>query len=593
MSLSTGFCPRLARHLRALLLFCFATMLATPQRRDFKLEQIQTLPSEAKRWALVVGVDEYEDQNISKLRGASNDARSLKKALVEFAGFPADQVIVIASGEQDARKPTRANILQRLSNITRLVPKDGLFLFSFSGHGMERSGQSFLLPSDVRLSDDAGLLEDVSVPVSRVRQRIKEAGLQQVLVLLDACRNEPGGRADAPNALTDTFVKSFQFDVLNREVTAFATLYATKIGERAWENEMNRGYFSAAIEEALSGKAANSNGEVTLGSLVRYLQETVPKRVAVDVGPKGRQFPFSEIGGYKADQLVLSSTRPSVANTGADGCHEAWAFAKETSDKLMISRFIARYPNCDLVSQARLKLAIMNGRPTPSWGSSWIPASSGAAGMNPRDGLPYVRIPAGSFMMGCSPGDRYCESDEKPPRAQQIAKPFLIGQTEVTVEAFLRFARATKGKMPYLASFNPDWSIMDQPIVNVEWMDAQGYCDWAGGRLPSEVEWEYAARGGTAGMRYGDLEEIAWYKGNSAGQPRPVAQKRPNGWNVHDMLGNVWEWTGDLYGGPENPGQRTVRGAAYSNHESWIRASHRFPGTSNGTGFRCVREVNP
>ena len=103
-----------------------------------QLEQQKTLPSKAKRWALVVGVDKYADPQISPLRGAANDARTLAEALVRYAGFPADQVILLATDQPAERQPTRVNLLRRLSNLAGAVPKDGLLLISFSGHGMDR-----------------------------------------------------------------------------------------------------------------------------------------------------------------------------------------------------------------------------------------------------------------------------------------------------------------------------------------------------------------------------------------------------------------------------------------------------------------------
>ncbi len=278
------------------------------EARQIQIESLKSLPSRAKRWALIVGVDKYSDPQISPLRGAANDARILADALVRYAGFPPDQVILLATDQPVERQPTRVNLLRRLSNLAAAVPKDGLLLISFSGHGMERGGRAFLLPSDAQISDQISFLEDTAISVTRTRDLIRDTGVAQVMVLLDACRNDPGGRADAPNPLTSAYTNAFNFDLRNREVQAFATIYATAVGQRAFEyTEKKQGYFTWAVVEALKGGAANNAGEVTLSELIRYVQDAVPKRIAIDLGSGKQQRPFAMIEGYKAEELVLSA----------------------------------------------------------------------------------------------------------------------------------------------------------------------------------------------------------------------------------------------------------------------------------------------
>jgi serine/threonine-protein kinase len=115
--------------------------------------------------------------------------------------------------------------------------------------------------------------------------------------------------------------------------------------------------------------------------------------------------------------------------------------------------------------------------------------SKGEVRVNPKDGLKYVWIPPGTFMMGCSPGDNECQDDEKPPHRVTITKGFWLGQTEVTVGAYKRFAGATARQMPPEPNLsgrplNPGWSDEAMPIVDVTWDDAQAYCRWAGGCPP-------------------------------------------------------------------------------------------------------------
>jgi hypothetical protein len=269
---------------------------------------VSQLPAKPKRWALVIGVDQYKDKQIGQLGGAVNDARTLTDALVRYAGFPSDQVILLATDQPEERQPTRVNILRRLSNLAAVLPKDALLLVSFAGHGMERNGQAFLLPSDAQISEDLSFLEETAISVSRMKERIKATGVGQVLILLDACRNDPGGRADAPNLMTPAYTK-FDFDVRNGEVEAFATVYATAVGQRAYEySEKRQGYFTWALVEGLRGGASNERGEVTLAGLVKFVQDTVPKRIGIDLGAGKLQRPFAVIEGYKAEGLVLAVT---------------------------------------------------------------------------------------------------------------------------------------------------------------------------------------------------------------------------------------------------------------------------------------------
>ena len=301
--------------LSSVLLFSAALVTAQPSGRGIGVSSgpVKALPPGAKRFAIVIGVDNYADTQITTLGGASNDAKTLGNALIQYAGFPSEQVTLLASDQPTERLPTRGNILRRLSNMAAVVPPDGLLLVSFAGHGIERSGQAFLLPSDSQVSDDVDLLEQTAINVAQVKDRIKKIGVKQVLIILDACRNDPVGRANADNNLTSAYTKGFDFSVRNNEVQAFVTLYATEVGHRAYEyKEKKQGYFTYVLVEGLKGGAANEKGEVTLSGLVKYLQERVPKRVLQDLGPGKDQKPFAIVEGYRADDLVVSVRDPKA-----------------------------------------------------------------------------------------------------------------------------------------------------------------------------------------------------------------------------------------------------------------------------------------
>lgn len=330
------------------------------------VESVATWPGKQKRWALVIGVDRYADTQITTLGGSSNDAKSIARALVAYAGFPEDQVILLATDQPAERQPTRGNILRRLSNLASVMPSDGLLFLSFAGHGMERSNQAFLLPSDAQVSNDVDLLEQTAINVAQIKERIRKTGVRQVVLILDACRNDPSGRSNADNPLTAAYTKAFNFDVQNREVTAFATLYATAVGERAYEyTEKRQGYFTWELVEGMKGAAANDKGEITLAALLKHVQERVPKHVTADLGSGKEQRPFADIGGYQADQLVIAVARPTdpppklqpvkAAMQSADASAfelSYWETIKNSRDPADFESYLKRYPDGQFVDLA-------------------------------------------------------------------------------------------------------------------------------------------------------------------------------------------------------------------------------------------------
>lgn len=391
------------------------------QSRQLQQEQpISNLPSKAKRWALVIGVDQYGDPQISPLKGAANDARALHDALINYAGFPEDQVILLATDQPVERQPTRVNILRRLSNLAAVVPKDGLLLVSFAGHGMERKNQAFLLPSDAQINDDISFLEETAISAMRMRERIRDTGVGQVLLLLDACRNDPGGRADAPNPLTLAYTRAFNFDVRNREVQAFATLYATAVGQRAYEyTEKHQGYFTWAVVEALKGGAANGKGEVTLASLLNYVQEVVPKQIAIDLGAGKQQRPFAVVEGYRADELVLSvigNTQTAASSNSTKGSdaieQEFWDSIKNSTDAEDFRTYIKEYPDGLHVVIARNNLRRLDTARRSNVNSNRSDSTSAASNLNNTGSMPAAKPPVKELLQRSYSLWRACDYDE-------------------------------------------------------------------------------------------------------------------------------------------------------------------------------------
>jgi formylglycine-generating enzyme required for sulfatase activity len=213
------------------------------------------------------------------------------------------------------------------------------------------------------------------------------------------------------------------------------------------------------------------------------------------------------------------------------------------------------------------------------------------------DGMTFVRICAGTFTMGSAANDRRADADEMPAHEVTLSE-FWIGKTEVTNEQYRRIWTDHQGDAQLPAA------------TGVQWPKAKAACEHFGGRLPTEAEWEYAARAGSqTAWSFGDdekkLQEYAWYSGNAGGiMAHPVATKRPNAWGLHDMHGNASEWVGDWYGpyasaaqkdptGPRVGDVNVVRGGALDVSPLSLRSANRTrigPGAwIFGVGFRCVR----
>ena len=243
-----------------------------------------------------------------------------------------------------------------------------------------------------------------------------------------------------------------------------------------------------------------------------------------------------------------------------------------------------------------------------------------------KDGAPMVLIPAGDFLMGTPLSNRDGGRDEYPQRLISL-DAFYMDVYEVTNGRYLTFITATGHRFPenprdkklslWKESTVPD-VFKDHPVVNVDWDDATAYCAWAGKRLPTEAEWERAARG-TNGRRFpwGDVEPtrvlanyLNQWRGGAALEPVGSHPLGASVEGVHDLEGNVWEWIADWYDshyykvgptrnprGPSDGTRRVIRGSGWESEAPLLRSAHRLnsdPKNRNHTlGFRCAMNTLP
>jgi len=197
--------------------------------------------------------------------------------------------------------------------------------------------------------------------------------------------------------------------------------------------------------------------------------------------------------------------------------------------------------------------------------------------------------------MGSAENEPRAFPQEKPAHPVSLSE-FWIGKTEITNEQYRRFRPDHRGEA-------------NLPATDVNWAEAKAACEHFGGRLPTEAEWEYAARAGSqTAWSFGDeekkLDEYAWYDNNSGRTPHPVGTKKPNSWQLHDMHGNVWEWVNDWLGrypsaaqtdpaGPVTGQSRVLRGGSFDCTPWVLRSAGRVgdvpEGRFRGIGFRCAR----
>ena len=510
------------------LLLALAAALAAQDRR------VEPVAQGPRRLALAIGNNAYRDH---PLQNAVNDAQAVRAALADV-GFDVD--LKLNTG--------MAQLEQAASEFAARVRPGDVAVFYYSGHGMQVGDQNYLIPVDfeARTAVDA---KYKSYAASRIQENLEAAGVAIEIIILDACRDNPyrglrsgsGGLA-AMQAGKGTYIA-----------------FATGPGRTADDNASGRnGLFTGALVEALRQP----------GLTLDQVFNRVRARVAA---ARPEQVPWSSsnvLGEFYFRAGAPVSAAPDL---------EAWETVRATSDPRLFEQFLKEYPASQYAGAARLKLAALGAEAAAPAPAIRPPGPAKVRSkVNPKDGLTYVWIPPGRFTMGCSPGDLECANDEKPARPVAIARGFWLGETLVTQAAWKRVT----GSDP--SYFKGD----DQPVEQVNWDDSQRYCAAIGGRLPTEAEWEYAARAGNAAARYGDLDSIAWYAGNSRNETHPVKQKEPNAWGLYDMLGNLLEWTGE----------RVMRGSAWHEPPRLARVSRRFPYLggyrSKPCGLRCLLEGN-
>ena len=429
------------------------------------------------------------------------------------------------------------------------VRSDDVALFYYSGHGLQVDGANYLIPLNANIDEENDVRYE-AVELNRIMEKLAKAKLN--IIILDACRDNPfRGMRSASKGLAQ---------IATNKVGTFIA-YSTAPGATAADGTgRNSPYTKHLLEQMQTDLKIEETFKEVRKSVIR---ETGNRQIPWDASCLADDF-------YFCMSCAPKSTEPEINHNRR----------KDNTNNM---------------------------------------------------GIEMVFVEGGTFNMGSNDGD----SDEKPIH-QVTVSDFYIGKYEVTVAEFEAFINATgyktdaekngyswiydgggqqKNGVTWKDDVNGNKrnrSDYSHPVIYVSWNDADSYCRWAGGRLPTEAEWEYAARGGniSRGYKYSgsnDIGEVAWYNNNSGNKTHPAGSKDANELGIYDMSGNVWEWCWDWYGsysgnaqtdprGPSSGSHRVYRGGSWFRFASRCRRAYRYSFNPDGSdfslGFRFARSSN-
>ena len=548
------------------------------------LVAVANAQSAERRVALVVGNSAYADK---PLRNPVNDAELMQRTLKDL-GFEVSLL----------RNADRRALLGGLRDFEARARNADVALFFYAGHGTQVGGSNYLIPLQAQIRAESDV-PDEAVDAASVLRRIEDAKARVGLVILDACRDNPyaGASRSSSRGLGRMSVP-----------TGSIVAYAAAPGETADDGKGANGLYTEQLVRNLN-QAGLDLREVFDRTAIEVERLTNGKqRPREDVGLRGR-FVLKAGPGI---QVASVGAEPTGRLPQSDPEEDAWAAAKGMNTAVGYDAYLSEYPKGRYAGAARRGIVVTQLAAVPT--TAQQPPTSA----NPHSGFKdcldcpeMVVIPAGSFMMGSTQGN----VTERPWHEVKI-ESFAIGRYEVT-----------QGQWKAAMGYNPSRFLAcgeNCPVESVSWENVQIFIEKLNAktgqsyRLPSEAEWEYACRSGGSHTYCGgdDVNMMSWYgsgstpRGNSEGRTHPVGLMRPNPWGLHDMSGNVYEWTQDCWhdnysGAPSNGSswvsdcdsdKRVVRGGSWVSFLTEMHSSSRlwFPSRNKYAtiGFRLVRNAS-
>lgn len=503
---------------------------------------------QADLYALVIGVSQYR-AGWPPLQGVKKDVLAVRERL-ERSGFDVTPV----------PDPTRHDIEVAFEDIKKKLKgkdKPGRLLVYYAGHGANLNGEGFLVPVDApEPKMDEAAFREKAVTLKWVRDQLRDMPVRNALLLLDNCfsgavfKTMRGTPLDSPAI---GYMVAFQ----SREIISAGTEAQT-----VPDDSIFRRYFEAALSGAGD---VDKDGYITGSELAMFLRTKVANE------SKGQQTPMSaKIDESEKGEFVLLSPLQSGVASSVPVIRKLSPQLGEIARKRITHKQGELFKDCEMFFCPTM-MAI-------SGGNFVYGAPISEAGRSPFDLVPSTRQVSG----------------------------FAMSQHEITFDIWdACFQDGGCSRWPE----DMGWGRGGRPVINVTWQDAVEFTEWLSRktgekyRLPTEVEWEYAARGGMTTARYWGSDvglnqaSCADCSNSSGGKTAPVGSFPANGLRLHDMLGNVWEWTQDCWNEANNKScvNHGIRGGSYSTTEQGVRSAARsgYPARNGAKniGFRVVREM--
>lgn len=514
-----------------------------------------------RRLALVIGNAAYAE---ARLKNPVNDATDMAAALKRL-GFS-----VIVRTDADLRTMHDA-----AEDFSRQLRRSEVGLFYFAGHGIQVNGENYLVPIGSRINREQDVQHE-TYHVGRLLGIMEEAGNALNLILLDACRNNPfkqsfrsasrGGLAPPKTSLPDSLVS-----------------YATSPDSVAADGEGRNGVYTKNLLRYMQTPGLSVE-DMFKQVRVSVLQETGQQQRPWELSSLTRSFSFAGgTGAPPSSSPVLFEPRPQVPEKAPVVAANPPQFAPPPPPQ----------------------------RPPAQSAPVSSSAKAGKTLVNSLN-MEFVLIPPGEFTMGAE------GTIGIPPHRVVISRPFYMGKHEVTQGQWVAIMGTNPSnfkKGQKISSLGKEVELdPDRPVDSVSWNEAQTFIQKLNAqeghttyRLPTEAEWEYAARAGASSSAgSGALEQHAWCAANAKGTTHPVGRLQPNNWGLHDMAGNVWEWVGDWWAayksdsltdptGPPSGVLKVFRGGAWNQPPTACQPAHRYYDAPTfkfpSVGFRLAREA--